>query len=47
MAVIQFTYKVTLQISDEELDKVTDFLKKVKELGGDAKLIKTSTANEE
>jgi hypothetical protein len=43
MAVIQFTYKVTLNIADEEIDKLTEFLTFVKNMKGDAKLVKTTT----
>ncbi len=46
MATIQFTYRVIINITDEELDKLTEFLAHVKNLKGDAKLLKTTTAKD-
>ena len=47
MAVIQFTYRVTVKIADEQLEKLTEFLTYIKNFGGEAKLIKTTTAKDE
>ncbi len=42
MAVIEFTYRVTIKMADEELDKLTEFLVYVKAHGGEANLLKTT-----
>ncbi len=46
MAVIHFTYRVELEIDDKDILKLTEFLEKVKELDGEAKLIKTQSAKD-
>ena len=46
MATIQFTYKVTVSIKDEEINKLTEFLEKIRELGGTAELQKTTTVKD-
>lgn len=46
MATLQFTYKVTIKLKDEDLLKLTEFLTTVKELGGIAELQKASTAKD-
>lgn len=46
MAVIQFTYRVTVKVDDKDLLKLNELHEAVKKLDGDAKLIKTTTAKE-
>lgn len=44
MAIINFTYKVTFNIPDEEIEKLTKFLTFItNDMKGTAQLIKTST----
>ncbi len=47
MAVIHFTYRVELEIDDKDILKLTEFLAKVEELNGTAKLLKTQSAKED